>query len=483
MSHPPTSAAAYSIIAAAFVTLGCGSGLVGTGFEAELAELQAEFGPGRKAAVASVAKDLEKLRARPDDRIANRFFARSFALLGEFKTREEMRNHDELEMFFLPLMLIQTNCGVTTLVRASRSAHPMVRNLAATALAFSGSREALPRLRELFDDPAKGLDEDLTVVFFPLRETTGVYSSRELFALVTRKSMISRLGEAGARAASPLLAERLPGADDHEKKWLLQTLGKLKADAAVPVIAPLLEHEKHKFTALAALAEIGTRRAERALLDAFEKGVLRKQIPYWLAEAKMGSETSVPVLVRGLKEAKRHAVQAKIIRELGRIGGKAGVDALLREQASGRNKTDIAIALARARDKRAVKWNVKRMLDRLASDWDTLRSDHDVLDRLRAAAPRIVPELLEFLASRDLAKGDGLTWYVIKLLVLTKDPRTVQVLERAYEQWLVVDTSARRAIATFPGSFNQMRKDIALVMRELTGKDYKYACVHEPGWR
>ena len=108
------------------------------------------------------------------------------------------------------------------------------------------------------------------------------------------------------------------------------------------------------------------------------------------------------------------------------------------------------------------------VFDHLAGHWDDPGS-HELIRKLRALAPEIIPSIMDFLKWRDPGEGDPMTWFLIDLLASVRDKRAVSVLKRAYE----LLPAARRRPSNL-GSSGRIQKRLALALKELTGEDYKY---------
>lgn len=554
--------------------------------EKELAALEKKL-RSKEGLGQEIQSRLKGLMERPGDGVANDLFRKLLGELAEAKTREEWKNRSRSGHVYMFFWLLDTNCGVEALIEASRSRHFLVRQMATTVLARTGSEKALPRLEGLLRRPLVSLDKELLAAFADAHPA-GSGDKVEAFARGVRKAVIQCLPRFRSEEAVPLLGKRLQAADDDEKRCLLGALGKTKGDAAVPLIEPFLKDEKHRFTALAALKEIGGARAERALLDVLGNRDLREAVAYRLT--RIGSDLSVPALATALEETKRSNTRISVIRALGRIGGKAAAEVLLRQLETGKHRREVILALGRTGDERAVRpirdtltefagvddrrrvkgkdrdlaacaralgelgsreavgelnrvlrsgspparlealgallklgekiraselaaylepgkvvpkhidamdgnrrdyWiktrgkdltvraaellmgmgeahSTRIVFDHLAGHWDDPGS-RDLIRKLRALAPEIIPSIMDFLKRRDPAEGDPMTWFLIDLLASVRDKRAVPVLERAYE----LLPAARRRPGNL-GSSSGVQKRLALALKELTGEDYKY---------
>lgn len=136
---------------------------------------------------------------------------------------------------------------------------------------------------------------------------------------------------AAERAIEPLAA-RLAEPSDEVVSAAAQFLGLTGSPAAVPHLAPLVRHgnEVVREAALLALAEIGGREIQRPAMPALKDESALVRTAAARAIAVGGDAAAATVLIRRLDQEEDEGVQAEILKAIGRLGAREGLEILAR---------------------------------------------------------------------------------------------------------------------------------------------------------
>ncbi len=136
---------------------------------------------------------------------------------------------------------------------------------------------------------------------------------------------------AAERAIEPLAA-RLAEPSDEVVSAAAQFLGLTGSPAAMPHLAPLVRHgnEVVREAALLALAEIGGREIQRPAMPALKDESALVRTAAARAIAVGGDAGAATVLIRRLDQEEDEGVQAEILKAIGRLGAREGLEILAR---------------------------------------------------------------------------------------------------------------------------------------------------------
>ena len=136
---------------------------------------------------------------------------------------------------------------------------------------------------------------------------------------------------AAERAIEPLVP-RLAEPSDEVVATAAQFLGLCGSPEAVPYLTPLVRHgnEVVREAALLALAEIGGREIQRPAIPALKDGSALVRTAAARAIGVVGEAAAAPVLIRRLDQEEDEGVQAELLKAIGRLGAREGLEVLAR---------------------------------------------------------------------------------------------------------------------------------------------------------
>ncbi|MGH8698472.1 MAG: HEAT repeat domain-containing protein, partial [Burkholderiales bacterium] len=128
------------------------------------------------------------------------------------------------------------------------------------------------------------------------------------------------------------LAPRLAESSDEAVATAAQFLGLTGSPEAVPHLTPLVRHanEVVREAALMALAEIGGREIQRPAIPALRDQSALVRTAAARALAVGGEAAAAPLLIRRLDQEEDEGVQAEILKAIGRLGAREGLEVLAR---------------------------------------------------------------------------------------------------------------------------------------------------------
>ena len=206
---------------------------------------------------------------------------------------------------------------------------------------------------------------------------------------------------AAQAAIAAKLAGALHGADYDVQRFLCAQLYLVGTEKEVPQLAPLLTDEKLSVSALSVLEHIPGKAVERALLDAL--GQTRGKVLAGIIDAVAvhGDTACAQEIIPFLKDKDLDVAHAAA-GTLGKLGGKAALDALMTALPKAGNRTRVSIAngLMLAAEKTAAAGDVTRaraVFERL--------SDRTEDPNVRAAAVCALARLGDGRAAMVIVKG------------------------------------------------------------------------------
>jgi HEAT repeat protein len=268
--------------------------------------------------------DWKALRARPTDELANKVWRAQCKILA--MSDAERKRIDESDNFLM-FWLLDTNCGVDALLEGSASPAPLVRLTTLYALSRTGDKRALQRMEEMFSKPNEGVDLKRWLALMK-KQGAQPKDVREHFRAASRRNIIDRAADYYAVGTGPLLVALLQKATPDEKPRLVSAIGERKATEAVPVLIPLLQDEKLRMAAAEALGRIGTPEAFGAFMKACDDDALCDTFMSGLVKGE--SKLAVSHIAESLKAADDPGPRRYLLEQLGKIGGRAAADLLVR---------------------------------------------------------------------------------------------------------------------------------------------------------
>ena len=212
--------------------------------------------------------------------------------------------------------------------------------------------------------------------------------------------IVELLGKIGSEAAIPPLVKALEHSNSDVRSSAVSALAQIGSEAAIPGLLQALEHSDSdvRSSAANALGQISSEAAIPGLLQALKDF-------YWTVRhsavsvlAQIGSEAAIPGLLQALKDF-YWTVRHSAANALGQIGSEAAIPGLLQalEHSDSDVRSSAVFALGQIGSEAAIPGLLQALKD---SDWDVRRSVASALAQIGSEAA--IPGLTQALADPNL---------------------------------------------------------------------------------